>query len=96
VDYALGDALAVEVLELLDQVEVLQQHGAARTGGDRILVVGNGDAGGGGEVGHGSFLFKLLAIDLFVSIVFVFMNMVELPCDCCKLSIYMTSIEKMD
>src|SRR4051812_48109811 len=58
---ALGDALAVEAGELLDQVVVLQQDGAARTGGLRALVVGDGRARLGGErgtagrgIGHGA------------------------------------------
>nr|GEU28368.1 hypothetical protein [Tanacetum cinerariifolium] len=49
VHHALGNALAVEVLEFFDQVEVLQQNGATRPGGDRVLIVGDGDAGGGGD-----------------------------------------------
>ena len=45
----LGDALAVLVGELLDQLVVLHQQRPARAGGHRILVVGDGGAGGGGE-----------------------------------------------
>jgi hypothetical protein len=52
-------------------VEVLQQDRAARAGGDRVLVVGDGDAGGGGKVGHGSFLvqvigYRILLFDSFL------------------------------
>lgn len=36
---ALGNALAIEALQLLDQLHVLQQGGAVRAGGLRILVV---------------------------------------------------------
>ncbi len=58
----LGDALAVLVRKLLDQLIVLQQHGAARTSRDGILVIGDGGAGGRGQ---GRFLrhnvFSLLA-----------------------------------
>ena len=55
VDDALGDALAVEARELLDQVLVLQQRRAARAGGLRVLVVGDGRATLGGQrrfLGH--------------------------------------------
>src|SRR5258705_10037329 len=37
VHHSLWDALAIEMLELLDEVEVLQQQWSARTGGDRVL-----------------------------------------------------------
>jgi len=47
--HALGDAFAVEVLQLLDQVEILDQDGAARAGGLRVLVVGDRRARCGGE-----------------------------------------------
>ena len=39
---ALGDTLAVEVLHLLDDVVVVQDGGAARTDGQRVLVAGAG------------------------------------------------------
>ncbi len=52
VHHALGDALAVQVRQLLDQLEVLQQQRAARAGGQRVLVVGDGRAGGGGEASY--------------------------------------------
>jgi hypothetical protein len=39
---ALGNPLAVEVSEFLDQVMILEQYRAARTGGARVLIVGNG------------------------------------------------------
>ena len=51
VDDALGDALAVEVRELLEEVPVLHQQRAARAGGEGILVVGDGGAGAGRENG---------------------------------------------
>jgi hypothetical protein len=47
----LGDALAVEVLQLFDQVYVLQQRRPAAAGCERVLVIGDGDARGGGECG---------------------------------------------
>ncbi len=50
-DHALGSALAVEVLQLFDQVEVLQQQRAARAGAEGILVVGDRNTGSGGETG---------------------------------------------
>jgi hypothetical protein len=46
---ALGDPLAVEARELLDQVLVLEQYRAARACGLRILVVGDRCAGFGAE-----------------------------------------------
>jgi hypothetical protein len=51
------DALAVEVLQLLDQVEVLQQQRAARAGAERVLVVGDRNPGGGGQRWFGGSLF---------------------------------------
>jgi hypothetical protein len=41
---ALSDALPVEGGHLLDQVEVLEQDGAVRTDGERVLLAGDGDA----------------------------------------------------
>ena len=58
--HAFGNALAVEMLEFFDQVEVLQQQRAAGAGADGILVVGDGDARGGTEwrlLAHGCFSF---------------------------------------
>ena len=46
---ALGDALAVEVGHLLDQIEVLEQDGTVGTDGERVLLTGDGDAGVGGS-----------------------------------------------
>ena len=43
VDDALGDALVVEVEELLAEVEVLQEGRAAGPDPERVLVVGDGD-----------------------------------------------------
>ncbi|MNQ08762.1 hypothetical protein D3C85_215620 [compost metagenome] len=57
---ALGNALAVEMLEFFDQVEVLQQQRATGAGADGILVVGDGNARGGTEwrlLAHGCFSF---------------------------------------
>jgi hypothetical protein len=52
----LGNHLAVEVGELLEQPDVLQQGRAARAGGHGVLVVRHGGAGGGGEfLAHGYF-----------------------------------------
>src|SRR5690606_7267383 len=45
---------AVEVGELLEEVEVLEEDGAARAGGEGVLVVGDGNARGGGERGGGA------------------------------------------
>ena len=55
----LGDALAVLVRELLDQLIVLQEHRPARSRGHRILVVGDRCTRRGGHdrlVGHHSLL----------------------------------------
>ena len=45
----LGDHLAVEMRQLLDQPDVLQQRRTARTGGHDVGVVGDRRAGGIGE-----------------------------------------------
>src|SRR5690606_4590540 len=45
----LGDDLAVEVGELLQEPDVLEQHRPARAGGDGVVVVPDGRAGGGRE-----------------------------------------------
>jgi hypothetical protein len=53
----LGNALAVLVGELLEQLIILQQDRAARTGGDRVLVIRDRIAASGGErgfIGHGA------------------------------------------
>jgi len=53
---ALGNALAVLVGKLFEQKEIFEQHGAARAGGDGVLIVGDGHAAGSGECrtfGHG-------------------------------------------
>ena len=49
VDDPLGDALVVEVEDLLAEVEVFQERRAAGTGPERVLVVGDGDALLGGQ-----------------------------------------------
>jgi hypothetical protein len=41
---ALGNPLAVEVREFLDQVMIVDQHRARGSGGARVLVVGYGSA----------------------------------------------------
>jgi hypothetical protein len=48
-DGALGDALAVLMGELLDELIVLQQDGPAGAGGGRILVVTDAIARGRGQ-----------------------------------------------
>jgi hypothetical protein len=63
VDHALRDALAVEARELLEKVEVLQQHGAGSARSLRVLVVADGDA----RFGAQDLLFAHVA--LLVSIV---------------------------
>ncbi len=50
-DHALGDALAVEMGVLLEQLPVLDQQRPARAGGQAVLVVADRDAGGGGQGG---------------------------------------------
>ena len=49
VDDPLGDALVVEVEDLLAEVEVFQERRAARADPERVLVVGDGDALLGGQ-----------------------------------------------
>ena len=60
---ALGDALAVEVRHLLNQVEVLEQDGAVGADGEGMLLAGDRDPGVGGgrrtirlRRGHGGVL----------------------------------------
>ena len=53
VDHALGDALVVEVRDLLAQVVVLQQHRAALPGLQGVVGVGEAQALRGREVGPG-------------------------------------------
>jgi len=58
---AFGDAFAVEVGVLLEELPVLHQQGAARPRGQGVLVVAHGDAGRGGEFAffHGmTFLYS--------------------------------------
>jgi hypothetical protein len=43
--HAIGDALADEVGQLLDQVGIMQQIGAAGADRERVLVAGNGTTG---------------------------------------------------
>ncbi len=56
VDHPLGDALAVEPGQLLQEVLVLEQHRPARTCGLAVLVVDDRGAGLGGQggLGHGN------------------------------------------
>ena len=68
VDDALGDALAVLVGQLLQQVPVLHQHRAARAGGQAVLVVDHRGTGRGGHdgtlqwvvLGHGVFSVEVV------------------------------------
>ena len=55
VNHPLGNALAVEVGEFLHQPDVLHQDGAARAGGEAVVVVDDGGAVGAvqGLVSHG-------------------------------------------
>jgi hypothetical protein len=48
---ALGNDLAVQVGQLLEQPHILHQHRAARAGGEAVLVVDHGGAEGGGQRG---------------------------------------------
>jgi len=48
--------LAVKVLELLDEVEILEEDGSIWASGDGVLVVSYGNASGAGQMG----LFLLL------------------------------------
>jgi len=52
VDDTLGDALAVKVGELVNQVEVLQEDRAVLASGQRVLVVVNGIAVRGRQRRH--------------------------------------------
>lgn len=47
VDYALGDALAVEVLHLFKQLNILHEKRAARAGGEGLLASDRGAVSGG-------------------------------------------------
>jgi len=49
--HALRNAFAVEVLQLFDEVNVLQQCGTAAASSQSVLVIGDGDARGGGQCG---------------------------------------------
>ena len=46
VHHALGNALAVLMGQLFEQLIILQQDGAAVAGGQAVLVVGNGGSSG--------------------------------------------------
>jgi hypothetical protein len=48
VDHPFRHALAVELRHLLEQLPILDQERPAQAGGDRVLVVADRDAGGGG------------------------------------------------
>ncbi|MCY1179583.1 hypothetical protein D9M73_199900 [compost metagenome] len=53
-DATLRNVLAIEMGELLDQVEVVEQQRTARAGGAGVLVVGYRCTAGGGEnLAHG-------------------------------------------
>ncbi len=58
-----GDDLPSEVRELLQVPDILQQDGAERACGHRVLVVDDRCAGCGGELRHGRFLDR----DVFAS-----------------------------
>jgi len=60
VHHPLGNALAIEVLQLLDQLEVLQQQWPAAAGAPAVLVVGDRVAGCRCESRAGSFIVALL------------------------------------
>jgi hypothetical protein len=51
VHYPLGDALAIEVRDLLQEVVVLEDGRAAVADGAVVLVVGDGMALAGGQAG---------------------------------------------
>jgi hypothetical protein len=56
---ALGDALAVEVLHLLEELDVLHEDGAPRAGGESVLARDRGAVGGredGALVAHADLL----------------------------------------
>lgn len=46
---SLGDSLASEMSELVEEMEVLGEDGAAGTGSHRVLVVVDGVAGAGSD-----------------------------------------------
>ena len=59
-DDAFRHAFAVERRHLLEQLIILHQQGAARAGGQRILIVADRVALGGGQLlflGHRDLLF---------------------------------------
>jgi predicted phosphoribosyltransferase len=50
-EHSLGNALAVEMRHLLQQVKIAQQARPARAGRQAVLIVDDGIAGGGGQGG---------------------------------------------
>ncbi len=81
-DDALGNAFMIEVEDLLAQDEVLEQHGAARTRLELILIVGNPDALVGGQDGVvGRLLVRLVAIAAR-GLERIIVRHVRSPCDC--------------
>ncbi len=69
-DRPLGDAFAVLIGELFQQLPILHQQWAARTGGQRVLVVSDWGAGSGGQFGrfgHGVFSYPAYRVGLSVS-----------------------------
>jgi hypothetical protein len=61
--HAIGNALANKVRQLLDQVGILQQHGAAGCDRERVLVAGDGTTG----IRGGWWLIAPLVSPLFSS-----------------------------
>ena len=61
--HPLGDALAVLMRQLFEQLVVLHQHRTARAGGFAVLVVGNRRAGGRRETCHVSLPPHLILLD---------------------------------
>ncbi|MNL76434.1 hypothetical protein D3C87_2024000 [compost metagenome] len=61
---ALGDHFTVEVSQLFQEPNVLQQHRAAFTCGDHVIIIDNRGAGCGGQsfLAH-HLLLKLSAIE---------------------------------
>jgi len=61
-DRTLGDPLTILVCQLLEQLVILHEERAARTGGHRVLIVGNGRAGRVVNLNVTQFFFKLFLI----------------------------------
>jgi hypothetical protein len=72
VNGAFGNALAVLMRQLLDQLIVLQQQRPARTDGDRVLVIGDRRAGAGRQPRSG------LVIDVVFHVALHVLNSVDI------------------